>query len=292
MYKLKDPKEVKSSHTNVSLSAQRGNYSVKDKCLVRGTKTVQRESSKSFIISSVSQRIQDISQHGCNEKSHQITPSKVKSLLLSEREQKIQKISAKARKLSRNEKKCDAKTKDLVRTKSVSKKLLPQEKEKLLLKDLSPKRQNSGPETSSGSFLSKDKTSRTKSFSNATKNASNIKSPPHQPPKSTAGVLKQPVWSVEATPLPSFKIPKIVHQAENTGKSSNSVSTNRNCELATEDSQSETVHLSHLCHSGTQILSDGTQNERSSSSHLPDTSTTVSNTWQDEVMKDFLYPDC
>lgn len=269
-YKLKvPPGEVKSSHTHVS---------VKDKCLVSSPKTVEWKSSELFSVSSgVSQRPQAISQHSCDEKSHQRTASKVKTLLLSEREQKIQKIFGRARKLSRNEKSD--------KTKSISEKQMLQEKRKLW-KDLSPRSLHSEAETSLVSFLSKEATSRTKTISNTIKNTSPVKSVLHK--TAMLESPKQPVWSLEATPLPSFKIPKMVDRrpAETTAKTSISASSDRKSKHATELSKPDTVHHSHNKHDRSWILSCDTGNETSSSSsHLQDTSTTLTNTWQDEVMK-------
>lgn len=287
--KQRSPKEIKPSHTDVSFSVHGGNYShtVKDKYVVSSTKTVETGSSKSFRLSSdVSQKTQASSQRSCDEKSHQRTSSKVKSPLLSEREQRIQKIFGRARKLSRNEKKGNAKPTAPAKTKSISGGLLLQEKGKLL-KDLSPKKLRSAVETASVSFLSQDTTSKTKGISHAIKNDAPVKSAPHK--AATSESLKHPVWSVEAANLSSFKIPKMVHQgqAEITGKHSNSASTNRNQERATELSKPETFHQSHICRDGSSpSRSCDTRNETSSSSsHLPDTSTTVTNPWQDEVTK-------
>lgn len=273
----RSPKEVKSSHTKVS-------FSVQDKHLVSSTKTVERESWKSVSVSSdVCQKSK--SQRTCDEQSHQSTPAKVKSPLLSEREQRIEKIYARARKLSRNEKKCNAKTREPAETKSASGELLQQEKGKPL-KDLSPKRLRSEAETSSVSFLSPDTTSKTKGISNPVKNASPVKSASYK--AATPDSLKHPAWSLKAAPLPSFKIPKTVHrdQAEITGKSSTSASTNRQQEHENDPSRSENFHRSHICSDASQSLSCDTRNEGlSSSSHLPHPPTTASNPEQDEVTK-------
>lgn len=277
VYKQRSPKEVKSSHTNISIS-------VHDKHLVSSTKTVERESQKSFSVSSdISQKSR--SQHTCDEQSHQRTSAKVKNLLLSEREQKIQKIFGRARKLSRNEKNCNAKSRESAETKSISREPLLQEKGKPL-KDLSPKSLCSEAETSSVSFLSPDTTTKTKGISNPVKNASPVKSASHK--AATPESLKHPVLSLEAAPLPSFKIPKMVHrdQAETTGKSSTSASTNRNHEHENDPSRPENFHRSHICSDASQRLSCDTRNEGlSSSSHLPDTPTTATNPGQDEVTK-------
>lgn len=277
VYKQSSPKEVKPSHTNVS-------FSVQDKHLVSSTKTVERESWKSFSVSSdVCQKAR--SQRTCDEQPHQRTSAKVKNLLLSEREQRIQKIFGRARKLSRNEKKSNAKSREPAETKSISGELLLQEKGKPL-KDLSPKRLRSEAETSSVSFLSPDTTSKTKGISNPVKTASPVKSVSHK--AATPESLKHPVWSLEAAPLPSFKIPKKVHrdQAEITGKRSTSASTNRHHEHENDLSRSENFHRSHICSNASQSLSCDTRNEGlSSSSHLPDTPTTATDPGQDEVTK-------
>lgn len=274
VYKQRSPKEVKPSHPNVS-------FSVQDKHLVSSTKTVERESRKSVSVSSdVYQKSR--SQRTCDEQSHQRTSAKAKTLLLSEREQRIQKIFGRARKLSRNEKNCNAKTREPAETKSISGELLQQEKGKPL-KDLSPKRLRSEAETSSVSFLSPDTTSKTKGISNPVKNASPVKSASHK--AATPETLKHPVWSLEAAPLPSFKIPKTIHrdQAEITGKSSTSASTNRPQEHENDLSRS------HVCSDASQSLSCDTRNEglssSSSSSHPPDPPTTDTNPGQDEVTK-------
>lgn len=286
MQKQRSPKEIKPSHTDVSFSVHGGNYShtVKDKYVVSSTKTVETGTSKSFRVSSdVSQKTQASSQRSCDEKSHQRTSSKVKSPLLSEREQRIQKIFGRARKLSKNEKKGKAPTVP-AKTKSISGGLLPQQKEKLL-KDLYPKKLHSEVETASVSFLSQDTTSKTKGISHAIKNDALVKSAPHK--AATSESLKHPVWPVEAANLSSFKIPKMVHQAqaEITGKHFNSASTNRNQGCATELSKPETFHQSHICRDGSSpSRSCDMRNETSSSSsHLPDISTTVTSPWQDEV---------
>lgn len=272
VYKQRSPKKVKPSHTNVSFSAQ-------DKHLLSSTKTVERESWKSFSVSSdICQKSR--SQHTCDEQSHQRTSAKVKNLLLSEREQRIQKLFGRARKLSRNEKNCSAKTREPAETKSISRKLLLQEKGKPL-KDLSPKRLRSEAETSSVSVLPPDTASKTKG-----KNASPVKSASHK--AATPESLKHPVRSLEAVPLLSFKIPKRVHrdQAEIPGKSSTSASTNRHHKHENDLSRSENFHRSHICSDASQSLSCDTRNEGlSSSSHLPDTPTTATNPGQDEVTK-------
>lgn len=282
VYELKAPsKEVKSS--NVSFSVHGGNYFVKDNDPVGGIKTVEKGSSKSFRTSSVCSQ-QATSQGSCDDKSHHRMSSKVKRPLLSEHEQKIQKIFGRARKLSRSGKNCNAKTRELVKAKSISEKLLLQEKGRLL-KDLCAKGLRSEAETSSASSLTKDTTSRTKSISNAIKKASPVKSAPRK--SATSESSKQPAWSAEATPLPNFKIPKMVHhgQAENPAKSSGSESSNRNREHANELFKFETVNQSHIRQDDSQILSCDTKNERSSSSsRLPDASTTVTHRWQDEVI--------
>lgn len=279
VYKQRSPKEVKPSHPNVS-------FSVQDKHLVSSTKTVERDSRKSISVSSdVSQKSR--SQRTCDEQSHQRTSAKAKTLLLSEREQRIQKIFGRARKLSRNEKNCNAKTREPAETKSISGELLQQEKGKPL-KDLSPKRLRSEAETSSVSFLSPDTTSKTKGISNPVKKASpNVKSASHK--AATPETLKHPVWSLEAAPLPSFKIPKTIHrdQAEITGKSSTSASTNRPHGHENDLSRSEDFHRTLVCSDASQSLSCDTRNEglssSSSSSHLPDPPTTDTNPGQDEV---------
>lgn len=274
--KHKSPKEVKPSHINVS-------FSVQDKHLVSSTKTVERESWKSFSVSSdVSQKAR--AQRTC-EQSHQRTSAKVKNRLLSEHEQRIQKIFGRARKFSRNEKNCNAKSREPAETKSISGELLQQEKGKPL-KDLSPKRLCSEAETSLVSFLSPDTTSKTKGISNPVKNALPVKSASHKTAKPES--LKHPVWSLEASPLPSFKIPKKVHrdQAEITGKSSTSASTNKRHEHENDRSRSENSRRSHICSDASQSLSCDTRNEGlSSSSHLPDTPTTATDPGQDEVTK-------
>lgn len=283
VYGRRSPKEVKPSHTNVSFSVRGGTYSVKDKCFVSSTKTVKRESSNSFSVSSdVSRKAR--SQHTCGEQSHQRTSDKVKNPLLSEREQRIQKLFVRARKFSRNEKNCNAKTGEPGETKSISGGLLLREKGKLS-KELSPKRLRS--EAASACFLSPDTTSKTKGISNPVKNALPVKSAPQK--EATPESLKHPVWSVEAAPPPSFKIPETVHwsQAKITGKRSPSafIYTNRNHEQENDLSKSETFPQSHICRDARQSLSRDTRNEPSSSSHLPDTPTTAINPWQDEVTK-------
>lgn len=274
VFKNKTPKDVKPSHTNVS-------FSVQDKHLVSSTKTVERESWKSFSVSSdVSQKAR--SQHTC-EQSHQRTSAKVKNLL-SEREQRIQKLFGRARKRSRNEKNCNSKSSEPAETKSISGDLLLQEKGKPL-KDLSPKRLRSEAETFPVSFLSPDTTSKTKGISTPVKNASPVKSASHKAAKPESH--KHPVWSLEASPLPSFKIPKKVHrdQAEITGKSSTSASTNRH-EHENDPSRSKNFHRSHICSDASQSLSGDTRNEGlSSSSQPPDTPTTATDPGQDEVRK-------
>lgn len=282
VYELKSPsKEVKSS--KVSFSVQGGNYSVKDNDPVGSIKTVERGSPKSFRVNSVCSQRQATSQGSCDDKSHHRMSSKVKRPLLSEHEQKIQKIFGRARKRSRNEKNCNfTKTRELVKAKSISEKLLMEDKGRLL-KDLCAKRLHGEAETSSASSLSKDTTSRTKSISNAIENASPVKLAPCK--SATSESPKQPVWSAEATPLPNFKIPKMSHHAENTAKNSSSESSNRNCKHAIELFKFKTVHQSDIRCDGSQILSSDTKNERpSSSSHLPDVSTTVAHPCHDEVI--------
>lgn len=275
VYELKAPsKEVKSS---VSFSVHEGNYFVKDNDPVGGIKTVEKGSSKSLRTSSVCSQ-QATSQGRCDDKSHHRMSSKVKRPLLSEHEQKIQKIFGRARKLSRSGKNCNAKTRELVKAKSISEKLLLQEKGRLL-KDLCAKRLRSEAETSSASSLTKDTTSRTKSISNAIKKASPVKSAPRK--SATSESSNQPAWSAEAT------LPKMVHhgQAENAAKSSGSESSNRNRKHANELFKFETVHQSHIRQDDSQILSCDAKNERSSSSsRLSDASTTVTHPWQDEVI--------
>lgn len=283
VYELKaSSKEVKSS--NISFSVHGGNYFVKDNVPVGGIKTVEKGSSKAFGASRVCSQRQATSGGGCDGKSHHRMSSKVKRPLLSEHEQRIQKIFGRARKLSRNEKNCNAKTKELVTAKSIPEKLLLQEKGRLL-KDLCAKRLPSEAETSRTSSLSKGTISRTKSISNAIENASPVNS---APPKSAMSESRnQPAWSAEANPLPNFKIPKKLHhnRAENRAESSSSESSNSSCKHANELFKFESVHQSHIHPDGSQILSCDTKNGKSSSSsHLADASTTITQPWQDEVI--------
>lgn len=288
VYELKTPlKEVRTS--KISFSVHGGNSLVKDNDPVAGLKTVKGASSKSFRVSSAYSQRQGTSRGSCDDKPHHRMSSKVKRPLLSEHEEKIRKISGSTRKLSRSEKNCNTKTRELVKAKSISHKLLLTEKGRLL-KDLCAERLRSEAETSSASSLSKDKASRTETFSNATENASPVKSAPRK--SATSESSKQPGWSAEAPPLPNFKIPKMVHRGqktlittENAAESSSSESSNRNRQHVNELSKFETVHQPHTRRNGSQILSCDTKNERSSSSsHLPDSSTTVAHPWQDEVI--------
>ena len=277
MYELKAPsQEVKSS--NVSFSDHGGNYFVKDNDRVGGIKAVEKGPSKSFRVSSVCSRREADSQGGCEDRTHHRIPvKKVKKPLLSEHEQKIQKIFGRARKLSRNEKHCNAKTREVVRGKSISEKLLLQEKGRLV-KDWCAKRLCNEAEASPASSLSKDTTSRTIII----KNASPVKSA--QPKSATSESPKQPAWSVDAT---KFKIPKMVHhgKAENRAESSSSRSSGRNRQHAKELFKFATVHQSDTHCDGGQMFSCDRRNDRSSStSHLPDVSNTVTHPWQDEVI--------
>lgn len=281
VYKLKAPsEEVKSS--SISSSVHGGNYFVKDKDSVAGIKTIEKGSSETFRVSSPQR--QAASQGSCDDKSYHRIPSKVRRSLYSEHEQKIQKISRRTRKHTRNEKKCNENTREPVKAKSISKKLLLQEKGRLL-KDVCAKRLRREAETSSVSALSKNTISGTKSISNTIENDSPVKSAPRM--SATSKSSKQPACIVGATPLSNFKKPKMVHhhQAENTAESTSSESSNRNCEHANKLFKFETVHLSHICCDGSHILSRDIKNERSSSSRLPDASTTVTHLRQDEVIK-------
>lgn len=282
LYKLKAPsKEVKSS--SVSSSVHGENYFVKDKDSVGGVNTIEKGSSEPFRVSS-SQR-QATSQGSCDDKSCHRISSNVKRPLYSEHEQKTQKKHGRKRKRSRNEKKCSAKTKEPIKAESISKKLLLQEKRRLL-KDFCAKRIRREAETSSASSLPENTTSGSKSILNTIENGSPGKSAPHK--SATSESSKQPAWSVGAIPLSNFKIPKVVRQrqAENTAQSSSSESSNTNCEHANELFKFETVHQSNICHDGCRILSREKPNERSSSSSRPtDASTTVSQPKQDEVIK-------
>lgn len=282
LYELKAlSKEVKSS--SVSSSVHGENYFVEDKYSVGGVNTIEKGSSEPFRVSS-SQR-QATSQGSCDDKSCHRISSNVKRPLYSEQEQKIQKKHGRKRKRSRNEKKCNAQTKEPIKAESISKKLLLQEKRRLL-KDFCAKKIRREAETSSASSLSENTTSRTKSILNTIEIGSPVKSAPHK--SATSESSKQPAWSVGAIPLSNFIIPKVVrqHQAENTAESSTSESSNTNCEHANEFFKIETVHQPNVCHDSCHILSREKANERlSSSSRLTDASTTVSHPKQDEVIK-------
>lgn len=280
-HELKTPSE-KVKLSSLSFSARGGDYFVKDKDPVGGIKTVKKRSSESFRVSSVCSQRQVTSQGSCDDRSHHKISSKVKRSVLSEHEQKIQKIFGRTRKL-RNEKNCNGKTRKLNPAKSISEKLLVEERGKLL-KDVCAKRLRSEAQPSSSSSLSKDTTSGTKRISKAIENTSPVESAPRK--SATLESSKQPAWLAEAPSLPNFKIPKMVlhDRAGSAPGSPSSESSNRNCQHANELFKFESVRQSHISCDSNQLTSCDTKNERSSSSsHLPDVSATVTHPWQDEV---------